>query len=447
MKRTTSHVFQHVLWRGLYFFSILLINIGIARFFAAEKSGQIFFIVNNLALVLLIVSLSLESGATFYVASGSLDASLMANFCLVWATGASLIALAGWWAVLYFSHSNYVTDPLFLMAGFFFILGVLFTTYFTALFYAKKEFGLPNKILFGVNMILLIFIVTGRNISILRLHFIEIYFFCFFLQGILLRIFFLKKYTYRGGLLFPSGSVLKKVFQFSIFALAANLVYFLVNRIDYWFVQYYCSAKDLGNYIQASKLAQMLLILPAILGSTLFPIFSSRENSGNKSELTAVIRVMLWINGGICLLVLCSGWFVIPLVFGPSFSNMYLLFVLLIPGIMCITMNYPVAAWFSARKRVEINIYGSLIGLVVICSGDFFILPRYGILAAPVISSAGYFSFYFYTIYIYRKENAVPLKEFLVLQKSDLQRIRHAILHTNNDLSTENFMIQKNSAL
>src|SRR5450432_1403158 len=114
MKTNTTLILNHVLWRGLYFFSVLLINIGIARFFAAEKSGQIFFIVNNLALVLLIVSISLESGATYYIAIGKLEASLMANFCLIWATGASLIALTGWGAVLYLDRSVYLENPIFL---------------------------------------------------------------------------------------------------------------------------------------------------------------------------------------------------------------------------------------------------------------------------------------------------------------------------------------------
>ena len=94
----------------MYFFSVLLINIGIARFFAAEKSGQIFYIVNNLALMLLIASISLESGSTYYVASGKLEAALMANFCLVWATGHSLIAVGGWGMVLYLSHSDYLQN-------------------------------------------------------------------------------------------------------------------------------------------------------------------------------------------------------------------------------------------------------------------------------------------------------------------------------------------------
>jgi O-antigen/teichoic acid export membrane protein len=446
MKKNSNLVLQHMFWRGLYFFSILLINIGIARFFAAEKSGQIFFIVNNLALVLLIVSISLESGATYYIAIGKLEASLMANFCLIWATGASLIALTGWGAVLYLDRSVYLENPIFLASSFFFILGVLFTTYFTSLFYAKKEFGLPNKILCLVNIVLIIFLVAGKNNPGIRTYFIEIYFFSFFLQGIVLRIFFFREYSYSGKRMFPPRHILKKVIQYSLFALVANLVYFLVNRIDYWFVKYYSSANDLGNYIQASRLAQMLFILPSILGSTLFPIFSSPNKSENQSRLTAVIRVLLWINGGICILILAAGWYLIPLVFGNSFNNMYFLFVFLIPGVLAVSMNYPMNAWFSSAKRIEINIRGALLALVVISIGDLLALPQFGILAAPIVSSAGFVSYYFYTIYIYKKENTVPWKDFLLIRKSDLDRIIQSIRSTKNDLAQENSIAQ-NSAI
>ena len=445
MKKNSSHVLQHMLWRGLYFFSILLINIWIARYFAAEKSGQIFYIVNNLALVLLMASISLESGATYYVASGKLEASLMANFCLVWATAVSFVAVAGWGIVLYLMHSVYIQNPLFLVSSFFFILGVLFTTYFTALFYAKKEFGLPNKILFLVNMVLIVCLILGKNSIAIRTQFIEIYFFCFFLQGMLLRVFFFRKYIYSGNQMFPDRLILKMVIRYSLFALVANLVYFLVNRVDYWFVEYYCSPGDLGNYIQASKLAQMLVILPAILGSTLFPLFSSQEKSGSQSQLTVVIRLLFWANTGICLLILATGWYFIPLLFGASYNMMYRLFVFLIPGILCMTMNYPLSAWFSAANRIGINLRGALLALTVICAGDLFVLPRAGIIAAPMISSAGYISYYCYAVYMYRKENAVSWKEFLLIRKSDLSRIRQSIASKKDEFSPENSIVQNST--
>jgi len=445
MKKNSSHVLQHMLWRGLYFFSILLINIWIARYFAAEKSGQIFYIINNLSLLLLIASISLESGATYYVASGKLEASLMANFCLVWATGISLIAVAGWGVVLYMIHSSFLQNPVFLLSGFFFILGVLFTTYFTALFYAKKEFGLPNKILFLVNITLIIFLILGKSNETIRTLFIEIYFFSFFLQGWLLRIFFFRKYPYSGEQMLPDRPILKMVIRYSLFALVANLVYFLVNRTDYWFVEYFCSQKDLGNYIQASKLAQMLVILPAILGSTLFSLFSSNEKSGIHAQLTVVIRVLLWMNAGFCFLILATGWYVIPLLFGSSFNIMYLLFLFLIPGVLCITINYPLSAWFSAADKIKINLQSAIIALFVICIGDLLMLPHFGVKAAPIVSSAGYFSYFSYTIYMFRKESPVPWKDLLLIRKTDLNEIFRLIRSGNNKVSIDHSLVQNST--
>jgi O-antigen/teichoic acid export membrane protein len=391
------------------------------------------------------VGISLESGAAYYIASDKLEASLMANFCLVWAIGASLIALAIWGMVLYSMHSVYLTSPRFLISSFFFILGVLFTTYFTSLFYAKKEFGLPNKILFLINIMLIIFLVSGRNSRIVKSNFIELYFFSFFLQGFLLRTFFYRKYSYTGNRMFPATPLLKLVIRYALFALLANLIYFLVNRIDYWFVEYYCSKSELGNYIQASRLAQMLLIVPSILASTLFPIFSSQENSGTRSQLTAALRVLLWMNIGICLLIIATGWYFIPLVFGSSFSIMYILFICLIPGILCTSMNYPLSAWFSAANRIVVNLRGSLLALTVICIGDIFLLPHAGIIAAPIVSSAGYFSYYCYTLYTYRKEYKVSWSELVVIRKSDLLLTRQAIELRKDQFSAENTIIQNST--
>jgi O-antigen/teichoic acid export membrane protein len=128
----------------------------------------------------------------------------------------------------------------------------------------------------------------------------------------------------------------------------------------------------------------------------------------------------------------------IPLVFGPSFDKMFILFVFLIPGILSTSMNYPITAWFSSADRISVNIRGSVVALLVLCIGDLFLLPIYGILVAPLVSSAGYFCYYCYTVYILRKEYDVPLKEFLLLKKSDLQLILKPLVSNFTEPVPEN---------
>jgi len=124
---------------------------------------------------------------------------------------------------------------------------------------------------------------------------------------------------------------------------------------------------------------------------------------------------------------------------------MYRLFVFLIPGILCMTMNYPLGAWFSANNRIGVNLWGAILALTVICIGDFFVLPHAGIMAAPIISSAGYLSYYCYAVYMYRRENPVSWKEFLLIRKSDILKIRQSIVAQKNEFSTENSIIQNST--
>jgi hypothetical protein len=119
---------------------------------------------------------------------------------------------------------------------------------------------------------------------------------------------------------------------------------------------------------------------------------------------------------------------------------------LLIPGILCITINYPMAAWFSASRRIEVNFKGTILALIVICIGDLFALPHYGVPMASIVSSVGYFSITSYTYYVYQKENAVPWRDFFLIRKSDLMQIWRSLRFKNNELSAENAIVQ-NSAL
>jgi O-antigen/teichoic acid export membrane protein len=416
MKSNTNLVLNHIAWRGLYFFTILLINIGIARFFAAEKSGQIFYIANNLSFIILLTSISLESGAVYYISTGKLDAVQMARFCVMWTLLATTIAAIIWWQTMGYTGSYFLGNRTVWNAGLIFISGVLLTTFFTSLFYSKKKFAFPNKLLFLVNIVFILLLLFANRWAWFKNNFLILYFLTYFLQGFLLMMFFFisNRNRAQGGL--PDLRVLKKVISFSLVALTANFIYFLVNRMDFWFVERYCSATDLGNYIQASKLGQMLLIVPSILGSTFYPLIASGEDNQNMPQ---VARILFLINIILCLFILLTGYWLFPFLFGPSFGNMYFIFILLIPGLLALTANYPLAASNSGNNLVRRNVAGSVIALIIIAAGDFFILPMAGVRSAAVISSIGYLSYYCYVLILYRRDHQDRLTDYFIVLKSD----------------------------
>jgi len=186
-------IFRNILWRGLYFISAFILNIVIARLLNADGSGEVFYIINNLSFTLLVVGLSLESGATYYIAKKDIDNSKIAFFLLIWSlAGTAISVLFFQWIIpdsVYASNSSWE----YFMGCISYISGFLFITYFSALFFAKHNFFVSNFILFFINLLLIAFFILTRNLSFVHDHFIIIYFGSFFLQGlVLILIYFLK---------------------------------------------------------------------------------------------------------------------------------------------------------------------------------------------------------------------------------------------------------------
>ena len=77
-------LYQSVLWRGLFYLSAFAVNIFIARHFEAVISGSLYYVISIYSLVLLFLSLSIESGITFFVSKNEIAAGKLLNFSLLW---------------------------------------------------------------------------------------------------------------------------------------------------------------------------------------------------------------------------------------------------------------------------------------------------------------------------------------------------------------------------
>ena len=168
-----------------------------------------------------------------------------------------------------------------------------------------------------------------------------------------MNIFFFRKNTYAGNSHVPSIQILKKVYplftggpgrQPYLFSgkpdrLLVCRIFLLRERS--W--KLYSGFQTRTNAAHSSGNSWIHFI----------PHLFFSKKSGIHSQLTAVIAYSSWINGGICILIFVSDGIFFPLVFGASFNNMYLLFLFLIPGILSITMNYPMAPGFRRLRELE----------------------------------------------------------------------------------------------
>ena len=432
---TGKILLQGILWRGLYYVSAFIINILIARHFQASVSGAVYYISSIYALVLLITSLSFESGIIYFSAKAEIPADRMFNFSIAWSF---IIGLLTFLIVNLFYNKAYdgLEPGLIIISAVLFITGNLLTTYCSGFFYAANNFIVPNIIIIAGTLILVILIpYNGKSLlPVINDHnYFYLYFSIFFLQGICMAVAARIKFIRTASFRLLSLAQVKILFRYCGLAFAGNIIFFLLYRVDYFFVERYCTPEDLGNYIQVSKLVHLFFILPTILASAVFPITAGGRKEGIDKLLTLLSRFIFLLYLLTCIFLALTGRWLFPFVFGNSFAGMYLPFLWLIPGILSLSGIFTLTAYFAGKNRIRVNITGSVYALIVIVIADIFFIPRYGIEAAAIISSVGYMVYQVYIIAVFKKEYQIAVADFFIFRLSDLKKIKDSIINSGKN--------------
>lgn len=424
--QTGRILLQTTVWRGLYYFTALIINILIARHFEAAVSGTVYYVSSIYALILLVAGLSLESGIIYFVAKAEIPAVRLFSFSVAWSF---LIGIFIFFIVYFFFPAAYEQMPrqLLIVSSVCFIFGNLLSSYCSAFFYAHNNFVVPNAINVFFTLLLILFLpFNGKSLIpfINNGNYFYIYFISFLVQGICVAIMAGFRYFKKNKWQFLSFPEFKLLFSYCVLAFAGNVFYFLLYRVDYFFVEKYCTADQLGNYIQVSKLAHLFFILPTILASAIFPITAGGRKESINQALTLVARCLFFIYLLACIFLALTGKWLFPAVFGASFENMYTPFLLLIPGILSLSGSFTLAAYFAGKNQVKINVKGSVFALIIILAGDILFIPKFGLNAAALVSSIGYIVCQMYIISVFKKEHKTPLSHFFIFKVSDLKNVK-----------------------
>ncbi len=426
-----KQIAQSLFWRGLYFISVLVMNIFLSRYFEAGNAGWIFYLSNNFSLIVIIAGLNLETSVNYYSSKKAIDDNQLAWFSIMWSLLVSVVIFFVFWFYLdRYENMVAISRTDYLYYAICYIAGVQLTNCFTVLFYANRNFFLPNFLMVILNTIVILIIpkqngTENTDASLI----IKLYFAFFVITGITLAIAFIIKNRSWKKISLPAFINIRLLVRYALVALAANVIFFLVYRVDYWIVKKYCTLQELGNYIQVSKLGQMLLIIPTIISSVVLPQTAGgdTELSEMKNNILIIGRISSLLFFILFLIIVLSGKWIFPFVFGQTFQLMYVPFLLLLPGIWALSNLTILSAYFAGINKVKINVQGASLALLVILAGDFVFIPHFGIPAAAMVSTAGYTVNFMYSFLILKKEHPVSFSKYWSINKEDIQWLKNII--------------------
>jgi O-antigen/teichoic acid export membrane protein len=419
---------QGIVWRGLYFVTMFVLNVVISRLFKADISGWLNYLMTIFFLVALVVNLNVESGIAYYVASKLIPRQTVLSFTVIASLILLLVVTIGMIVYANFFPDTHLTTLNFIVFGVSIIIGTHLLNVFVALFQAEENFVTGNIAAACVNMVLVFVLLICHHFGVAKNYLLGIYSLSFITQGIVAAVAYFIKVKPIQQMQLPNKEQLQLLLRYALLALLGNVVFFFVYRIDYWFVNKYCLPADLGNYIQASKMGQLLLVLPQILASVVFPKSATSDNlSFIPQQILIISRLLMQCILLVILGTICFGKTIFTGVFGSSFNTMDVAFSWLLPGIFSLSILAVLSAYFSGQNQIKVNITGAVLALMVILLGDFLFVKQYGIVAAAIVSSIGYTVNVVYSFYHFFRQNTIRVNELWCFKKSDYRWVFHLL--------------------
>lgn len=409
--------------RGLYYFTVLAVTIFLSRYLQASDAGAFYYTLLVLSFFVLILSFSLDAAITFYVAKNHSTQWLKAMIP-AWSIGAGLIGPVIANACFSLLHLTAIVMPFqFSIFVFLFIAGQCLINFSSAWLQAKQSFFWPYAIQAFSNIAFILaglwLIQAGKE----RDQLFFIYFTFIFLSGVILYFMVLSQKRANKVTLTDARYSGKQFFGYAFTALWANILFFLVYRMDAWFLNQSpsCTDAELGNYLQASKLGQMLLILPQVAASVVFPqTAKGKSNAHLLHSITSISRLLSIFFMILFIFIALTGNIIFPFVFGETFIGITTPLLILIPGIYFLAVHTILAAWIGGGGYVKQNVVSAAMALVIAAIGYYFTIPLYGTIAAASVSSVSYLLLMSYSFMIVKKRINISFFDCIGYQKNDM---------------------------
>ncbi len=223
---------------------------------------------------------------------------------------------------------------------------------------------------------------------------------------------FLARFTRRHGAKILDGALFKRMLRYGLKFYICIFAGFIIFRLDLLIVNRFRGAEEAGVYAIASQFSFLLIMLPAVIASLLFPRVAARreEPAGYAVEVTRHTSFVVVI---VCLGAAFAS-FALPLVYGRRFADATIQFLILLPGVFFISLESVLVQYFTGTGLPAVIPWFWVITVVFNVGLNLVFVPTFGARAAAISSTASYaLIFILVAVYFGRQTGHNPLIVFV----------------------------------
>ena len=186
----------------------------------------------------------------------------------------------------------------------------------------------------------------------------------------------------------PDASLLAQMIRYGIKYHIAILAAAIIFRADLLVVNHFRGAAEAGVYSVATQFGMLLMLLPGVIGTLLFPrVTSEQDPQGETTSL--VTRYTTFVTFLSCLTAVPFS-FLLPLIYGAEFTDASRLLLILLPGVYLVGLESVLVQHFNATGLPRIIPVYWVVTLVINLAVVFWLVPRMGAQGAALASTASY---------------------------------------------------------
>jgi O-antigen/teichoic acid export membrane protein len=185
-------------------------------------------------------------------------------------------------------------------------------------------------------------------------------------------------------------TALRTLAAFGLRAQLSTVLQFFSYRFDLFLVNATAGLGAAGVYSVATLLAESVWYIPSAVGLVLAPRVAAGVEGDDDDVTAAICRGTLLVSVAGAIVIAALAPLLVLLLFGSSFLPAVVPIWVLLPGVVALGLDKPIASYQLGRGRPQISLYVALLATPITIAAYVLLIPRYGIVGAAAGSTISY---------------------------------------------------------
>jgi len=403
----------------------LLTTILIARFFGPEING-VFSIAILLPILLgTFLNMGVAASNIYFIGSKqvSLEEAIHVNkIVFFWI---SLVGLIIGSIIVFFKGEFFfpgIEQNLLFLSLIIFPI-ILLSGFILSIYQALQDFKVFNILLMLQPLLFFFFVLSLIIIDLKEVNFLVYGFLLTYIISLIYMI--VKIYSLPKEVNFEKTNYFKKSLGYGWRSNLSNILAFLNYKADIFLVNIFLNPTATGVYVVAVALVEKIWLISTALSTVLLPRLSELlSNEEEKRKITPYISRLVFLGTfiiGVFLALLAEP--VILLIFGIEYQGSISPLLLLLPGVIILGVAKVWANDIAARGKPEINMYISIVTIIVNIIGNLILIPKIGLDGAAIATTISYLVCSIMTLIVYSRYSKTSWIDSLIIKLVDINNV------------------------